>query len=336
LALQEILNRDPETRVALSGPGSSGFETSTFGLLTRSAVKRFQEKYASEILYPIGLSGGTGFVGRQTLLKLKTISEPATPAAIFVPTPSKNSPLQAVTPTSDPLSEFRVSVGALPDLEKTDRWIQGIQDKLDKAAATASAGTAPTINTNDLNIGAPSVIIQSLSRYSGKAGANLAIVGSGFSPNGNDIYFGTNYVVRKIKDTGGGLAFSLPSLPPARYKVVVVNQNGVSNGAFFIVTAESAPIVSVTSASPSIVRLGGKVTISGNGFSNDNEIRTSYGIIEHIPSADGKTLSFVAEPKQLVGVTRPSDKAPISWQVAVYVSNQNGVSEQPVFFSLSL
>jgi len=50
-----------------------GFVTGKFGSFTKQAVIRFQEKYASDILAPTGLSSGTGYVGSKTRTKINQI-----------------------------------------------------------------------------------------------------------------------------------------------------------------------------------------------------------------------------------------------------------------------
>lgn len=67
--LQIVLNSDASTRIALSGSGSPGNESTRFGTLTQAAVKKFQVKYG------IAKAGnaGYGLVGPKTAAKINQL-----------------------------------------------------------------------------------------------------------------------------------------------------------------------------------------------------------------------------------------------------------------------
>jgi len=64
-ALQEYLNKKGFI-IAETGLGSPGNETDEFGSRTKAALARFQEAFRTDILDPLNLTAGTGFLGSYT------------------------------------------------------------------------------------------------------------------------------------------------------------------------------------------------------------------------------------------------------------------------------
>lgn len=91
--LQRFLNSHPDTRVAVSGVGSPGNETTYFGPATAAAVSKFQTKYRADILTPSGLVVPTGVFGPASIAKANALrnAAPVTPTNPTTPT-TPNTP----------------------------------------------------------------------------------------------------------------------------------------------------------------------------------------------------------------------------------------------------
>ncbi len=77
MKLQQFLNSDSDTRVAVIGEGSTGNETETYSLATAKAVAKFQVKYREDTLTPIGEVNPSGVFDSITRAKANSLCSPA-------------------------------------------------------------------------------------------------------------------------------------------------------------------------------------------------------------------------------------------------------------------
>lgn len=307
--LQIILNSDPVTAIASTGPGSNGQESTYFGALTEAALEKFQQKYAPEVLFPAGIYKPTGVAGSYTRAKLEGISSntnfssigritsvlPADTAMIIPPTSSIQAPQTYYS------SQYLASV----DFYKK-----------------YSSGSVPLFLT--------------ISKYSVRHGDSVTITGSGFL-EANTIYFGQNYHIDNISRIDSNtLTFVVPeSVPNGSYAVWVVNKNGstykpnASN--FFTISDSPADPPTISDFYPKTVSptQGAIITISGSGFSaTGNNVYSELGTIVNVNS-DGHILTFPLSSfsgyLQFVKNLKVVPTTPI----IIMISNRNGSASIP-------
>ena len=328
-ALQQMLNNDPRTRVAVSGPGSPGQESTFYGNLTADAVSKFQELYRSEILTPAGLTRGSGFFGPGTRAKMNALinAQIQSPDSNIPDTSNSNSSTQSDNTSSNTTQTSNTSSNA---------------NNLSGSGLANTTNSVESGGANALTLSGSSAYetydgfaVGSASSYAGKPGESITIQGLELT-SGTKIHFGDEATVTGTAFGGTALTFIVPNIKKGPYELTFTSESGEEAIRImdFVITQQNATAPEIFSVSPSLGPDGALITIHGSGFTaTGNQIEFGQNVVSNISSSDGKTLKVnVASGLEISSSAEFSETGVAEWPVFIYVANANGRIEEPGLF----
>lgn len=292
-ALQQVLNSDPDTRVAEHGDGSLGNETNYFGNATKRALIKFQEKYRGEILTPVGLVSGTGILGEKTRLKLMAVRREIGARKSFA--------------TTDATTATNTSVGvspASPHVEQGDVFVTAL------SRYSGTPGTVVTMSGEGFTAADNTIYFGSVHavEHASSQGGQMITFAIPSMPKG--VYHISVKNTRGESDREAFFVVTDGVTPEPKIESVTytASKDIVVHGGGFTVAGN-------------MVRAGTGIyegVSSSDGKMITVPLATTFGSVKNLPTA----TIFTSAPKEVKRISFP---------VEVIVVNENGVSNNKNF-----
>lgn len=176
------------------------------------------------------------------------------------------------------------------------------------------------------------------SRYLGLPGETITLLGSGFEkgPVSTVTWNGKVQQTGLSSATGSSLDITVPNLPPGKYEIRVLEGDSMSKFgiSIWIATGENLPAPVINSITPESGLQGGKFTIHGEGFTEVNDVITTFGVLKDLPSKDGKTIvieSYDPFDETLVSYNEDAVRTQRALPINVTIMNTSGNSNMKIF-----
>ncbi len=175
------------------------------------------------------------------------------------------------------------------------------------------------------------------SSYVSYPGDTVVLYGSGFEKCPiTEILWNDKVEQKNVTSlTGDSVLITVPELKPGKYTVKAKEGDTFSEfGAVIWIGTKNGYGTKprIDNITPEVGSQGGTFTIYGEGFTDNNDISTTFGVLKGVASKDGKTLSFEYDPfdEKLVTYERDENgfakRLEYKLPVNITVINTSGIS----------
>jgi len=338
--LQQYLNKDLETQVSNLGFGSIGQETDYFGLKTDSAVKRFQQKFAEDILKPAGLEFPSGLVGVNTKKKIFNLYESASSTKTNIVKTETIKDSEKTKIENNPKLDKKIFGTATKEVALIKNIFSNAVKAISSMLTIDSLNLSSSDSFNNLNGVFSQLAVYNSSQFQVAPGATTTINGSGFLKTGNDFYVGGTKIANVSCQSSISCDIKIPtSLDEGQKNIILENEKGSTKDQKFTphikISKNPKPASVLNEISPSSIsnqEIDKEITIKGSGLaSKENYVHILMGHVGPVSSSNGEIKFKLSDIENMTEFVKGLNAAKArDVQLPIMIENEFGVSNYVV------